>query len=851
MRHIEATSRRGIVVVLGRAVAISGIVLALVACNPTIEPQLTRYPYLTDLVGLSVTVNWATDTSGTTASASWGEVDGTGTCTTNNTVDAARTSITVGTTPEYQWASTLTLPHPGRYCYRVMLGSLDLLRTNASPTFLTQVPKGSSEPYSFAVMGDWGQTDANGDNFDTTRLLAQLAASDARFVVSTGDNGYPSGSQTNNGDLHQHGANVSAIFGPLSWTIPGRSLPMFISPGNHGMSTGETNRTTEQINWPQDVAVATSNGRNVRETYCCVNGTAPASYPSAWYAFDAGPARFYVLQTSWADSNPGTGDNYANDYAAHWTPSAAEYQWLQQDLATHPSGLKFAFFHFPLHSDQRHESSDTWLQGADSLEGLLAANNVSIAFSGHAHLYERNITTGPGTFPSYITGGGGSTLEPVGENMCSAFDAYAIGWSPRRSRGSACGGAPVPTAADQVYHFLLVTVDGTSVTVTPTDEMGRSFDVVTYDFSDSALPDTYIDTEPPPVSAATTASYTFHSSKADATFECSLDGAASAPCTSPQDYADLAGGTHHFSVRAIDHAGADPLPATDDFSVDLTPPSAPTNLQATTVLPELIQLDWSVSTDDTGVIGYTVRRDGTPLATIPSPATSFVDVDVTPSTTATYTVTSIDGVGHESLLSDPLVITTPQPRTPLFADDFESGGLSAWTSTFGLAPQGTVVHQGIVAALGSTTNGQTYAKADLAATTDGYLRAWINVPSAVDQVNLLRFRSATGSSIGYVFITPSGTLGLRNDITATTTFSTTRLDPGSGWHSLEVQLHVNGPSSTTQVWLDGVQVDGLSSNTVDLGTTPIGGIQIGEVQPGRTYAVAFDQVVFDTTRLGP
>jgi hypothetical protein len=34
-----------------------------------------------------------------------------------------------------------------------------------------------------------------------------------------------------------------------------------------------------------------------------------------------------------------------------------------------------------------------------------------------------------------------------------------------------------------VYHFLLVTVDGTQVTVTPTDELGRTFDVQTYDFS--------------------------------------------------------------------------------------------------------------------------------------------------------------------------------------------------------------------------------------------------------------------------------------------------------------------------------------------------------------------------------
>ena len=41
----------------GGVVASLGAVV-LAACGPA--PQLTRYPYLTDLVGTSVIVNWAT-----------------------------------------------------------------------------------------------------------------------------------------------------------------------------------------------------------------------------------------------------------------------------------------------------------------------------------------------------------------------------------------------------------------------------------------------------------------------------------------------------------------------------------------------------------------------------------------------------------------------------------------------------------------------------------------------------------------------------------------------------------------------------------------------------------------------
>jgi hypothetical protein len=82
---------------------------------------------------------------------------------------------------------------------------------------------------------------------------------------------------------------------------------------------------------------------------------------------------------------------------------------------------------------------------------------------------------------TYVTGGGGADLEPV--SGCSAIDAYAIGWSYSSStHGSACGTASRPTSIDQVFHFLLVTVDGTTVTVAPTDSDGDTFDVQTYDF---------------------------------------------------------------------------------------------------------------------------------------------------------------------------------------------------------------------------------------------------------------------------------------------------------------------------------------------------------------------------------
>ncbi len=406
-------------------------------------PELRRYPYLTDVIQGYATVNWGTDTSGTSASVTWGPI---GSCTANS-LAATSTGITVGSTAEYQWKAMLTLAPDTAYCYRVYLGGTDLLGSDPSPQFRTQLPAGSTQSFSFAVFGDWGNVDATG-NSHQTNLNQQIASSAARFAVTTGDTAYSTGSQTNYGDLVQSGAGVSGIFGPTFWTVPGRSIPLFNATGNHGFSN---NNNAGLINWPQDRAVAASSGRYLMETNCCVNGTASGGYPSTWYAFDAGAARIYVLEAAWSESNLGTGSQYSDDYAAHWTASSAEYLWLRNDLAAHPGGVKMAFFHYPFYSDNAGQSTDTFLLGSQSLEGLLGQNGVKLAFNGHAHLYERNKTSSFGV-TSYVSGGGGGAVGAI--DHCSPFDAYGIGWSSSSNVGKACN-APVPSSVTQVYHFLL------------------------------------------------------------------------------------------------------------------------------------------------------------------------------------------------------------------------------------------------------------------------------------------------------------------------------------------------------------------------------------------------------------
>jgi hypothetical protein len=443
-----------------------------------IQTQLTRYPYLTDVAYGNATVNFGTDQSNDSAVVKWGRA-GAESCAAHTTA-ATRTSVMVNGVGEYQWKALLSPLRPDTaYCYRPYFGSsqIGLLPAGPSPRFVTQLPPGSAKPFSFAVLGDWGQTYAYG-NPDQADLMRRIAASGARFVIGTGDTGYPAGSQASYGDLQQSGQNISTVFGPQFWTVPGKSLPMFNSIGNHAPTS------TFLTEWPADVVTSASRGQYQMESYCCVDKIAARDYVTGWYAFGEGDARFYILDAAWDPANLGTGGQYQDDYDTHWAPGAQhdEYGWLRDDLAAHPGALKFAVFHYPLHSDQASQPSDPYLDGPRHLEGLLSRYHVAIAFNGHAHIYQRN-TAPPGGIVSYVTGGGGAALSTIGGAGCAPTDAYGIGWSPSSGTGSKCGSAPKPASATQVYHFLLVTVNGSTVTVTPTDEMGRTFDIQTYTFS--------------------------------------------------------------------------------------------------------------------------------------------------------------------------------------------------------------------------------------------------------------------------------------------------------------------------------------------------------------------------------
>jgi hypothetical protein len=91
---------------------------------------------------------------------------------------------------------------------------------------------------------------------------------------------------------------------------------------------------------------------------------------------------------------------------------------------------------------------------------------------------------------------------------------------------------------------------------------------------DRTPPETTITGGPSAVVDGVPPAFAFTASEPAATFACSFDGAALAPCTSPLTAPPLAVAAHTFEVRATDAAGnADPTPARLEFRiVDRTAP---------------------------------------------------------------------------------------------------------------------------------------------------------------------------------------------------------------------------------------------------------------------------------------
>ena len=97
-------------------------------------------------------------------------------------------------------------------------------------------------------------------------------------------------------------------------------------------------------------------------------------------------------------------------------------------------------------------------------------------------------------------------------------------------------------------------------------------------------------------------------------------------------------------------------------SADTTAPTTPSGLAASAVTSTSLTLSWNASTDNVGVTGYQVYRDGTQVA---SPGDTSASISgLSAGVPYSFTVSAVDAAGNVSALSAPLSVTTPAPAAP-------------------------------------------------------------------------------------------------------------------------------------------------------------------------------------------
>ncbi len=511
--------------VVGAAVVgVSSLAMVQVSASPVYSSLLTRVPYVTDLQRTTAEVNWSENTSAR-GYVTYGQA---GNCTATKTATVS-TKLppfvpTAGggsdTTDQYkvngvgQWQSSIELTGLSAgtsYCYEAFSSTGALLAPSQS--FSTLDATLPSTGLTFDVVADLGETNGADEsagfvNQNQANIDSEIGQSRAKFLVTAGDVAYSGGTSSNYGNLTAKPTSAtdetSNIFGPSYWPATG-GIPTYQASGNHGqINTGL--RT-----FPEETTAQSTGGVYDYVTYPAIAGLAPATAtPDDWYAVQDGNVRIYVLDAAWSDgaaylnttsatgsacpANQSECEGYQIEAAEHWGQSSKEMTWLKQDLAAHPSQIKFAVFHYPLTSLQTDQQSDVYLD--TTLEPVLKGAGVSMAFDGHAHTYQRFVpNAGSNQLISYVSGGGGGVLQPVDGNtdthgLCagelSQANVYAIGHSS--SQGSACSTGNVlgnghSITPAQVYNFLKVNVTGNVITVSPTNALGRVFDQQTYTVS--------------------------------------------------------------------------------------------------------------------------------------------------------------------------------------------------------------------------------------------------------------------------------------------------------------------------------------------------------------------------------
>jgi fibronectin type 3 domain-containing protein len=117
---------------------------------------------------------------------------------------------------------------------------------------------------------------------------------------------------------------------------------------------------------------------------------------------------------------------------------------------------------------------------------------------------------------------------------------------------------------------------------------------------------------------------------------------------------------------------------------DTTPPAVPAAPTDTSVSGTGTTITWTPTTDNVGVAGYYIYRNGTVVTQLAVPP--FQDTGLTPGFTYAYTISAFDAQGNKSAQSAPLEVTTINTTPPTVPTNLKATAVTSKSVSLSWSP---------------------------------------------------------------------------------------------------------------------------------------------------------------------
>ena len=250
--------------------------------------------------------------------------------------------------------------------------------------------KADTSGFDFFVLGDWSHT-RSGQRRVARAMEITASGAPPRFVISTGDNFYPSG--------------VTSITDPLwaeafenIYSTPSLRCPWYVILGNHDHK-GNT-----------DAQVAYT------------NSSSQWFMPSPYYHRRETIEGYIFAEFVFLDTNPIV--EHRSTFWNRWidpAPPDKQISWLETVLRESTATWKIVVGHHPVFSGGPHGPSAAL---AERVKPLLEKFGVQAYFNGHEHNLQHYTHSGV----HYLSSGSGSDIRQLKDASKAKFSAATLGF---------------------------------------------------------------------------------------------------------------------------------------------------------------------------------------------------------------------------------------------------------------------------------------------------------------------------------------------------------------------------------------------------------------------------------------